>query len=376
MVIGSGQDLRTPPAEPGGPDPDASRRRRSRPGRSGGVPATIDDVAEHAGVSIATVSRVLRGTKAVRPATQQRVRDAVDALCYRPSGPARALAGRRTRTLGLIMTDLAQTFYAELSRAVESAALERGYTMVFASGAGDEQREASYLDLLAEQRVDGILVASWGITRRHIDWLVDAPLEVVLLSCKAPGIALPAVLADSREGASVAVEHLIGLGHRDIGVIAGPSYSAAAHDREVGLLETLAEHGVALSDRFVAHSTGDFETGRGAAAELLAAEPRPTALVCYNDLVAAGALKAAVTAGLRVPADLSIVGFDDVPLASMVEPSLTTVAQPIEAMAVWAVEQLQRQISAFDHGEAAPPASVVHMPCRLVIRGSTAAVPA
>ena len=352
------------------------RRRRTRRTRSGQIPARIGDVAERAGVSIATVSRVLLGTKAVRPETKQRVTDAVAELKYRPSGPARVLAGKRTQTLGLIMTDLSQAFYAELGRAVESAAMERGFTLILANGAGDEQREANYLDLLAERRVDGILVASWGVTTRHIDWLIQAPVEVVLLSCKAPGMSLPATLAASREGARMAGEHLVNLGHRRIGEVSGPPYSAATLDRAAGLQDAFESAGIGSFEFSRVESRGDMDSGEAAAAILLARDPRPTALVCYNDLVAVGALKAAKAAHLRVPEDLSIVGFDDVPLARMVEPELTTIAQPVATMAAWAVERIKHQIEAFDRGEPAPLATVVQMPCQLVVRGSTGPVPA
>lgn len=297
------------------------------------------------------------------------------ALHYSPSGPARALAGSRTQTLGLIMTDLSQAFYAELSRAVESAAQGRGYTMILANGAGDTQREANYLDLLAERRVDGLLVASWGITARHIDWLLRAPVEVVLLSCKASGVPLPAILAASREGARLAAEHLIGLGHRRLGEVTGPPYSAAAVDRELGVRDALAAAGIPVEEFAVAHSMGDFASGEQAAAELLACDPRPTALICYNDLVAAGALKAARAAGLRIPDDVSIVGFDDVPLASMLEPALTTVAQPIGDMASWAVERIHAQICSLDEGVLLPVPDVTYAPCRLILRGSTGPIP-
>lgn len=301
--------------------------------------------------------------------------DAVRDLGYRPSGPARALAGSRTRMLGLIMSDLSQPFYAELTQALESAAREKGYTMVLANGAGDTDREAMYLDLLAERRVDGILVASWGITARHVAWLVGAPVEVVLVSCKAPGVPLPAIVASSRQGVQLAAEHLIGLGHRRLGEITGPPDSAAAIERHAGLLEALSNSGSSLIELAVAHSAGDFESGRVAAADLLGRVPRPTALICYNDLVAAGAIKAANSAGLEVPGDVSIVGFDDVTLASMVEPALTTVAQSVDKMGRWAVERMVAQIAAHDAGEASPAAEIVNAPCHLVVRDSTAVAP-
>jgi LacI family transcriptional regulator len=352
------QDRATRPGQP-----SSRSRRRS---------ATIEDVAARAGVSIATVSRVLTKAKVVRPETRQRVLVAVDALGYRPSGPARALARSRTHTLGLIMTDLAQPFYAELTRTVEAAARARGYTVVLANGAGDIQREASYLDLLAERRVDGILVASWGITARHVDWLIDAPVEVVLVSCRAPGVDLPAILSGSRDGARVATEHLIALGHRRLAEVTGPRNSAAAVDRHLGVMDALRAAGILRRDLSVVHCDGDFESGERMGARLLAGRSRPTGVVCYNDLVAAGVLRAAHAAGLEVPRDLSVVGFDDVPLARMVEPALTTVAQPIAEMGAWAVERVVTAIETPDGSSAGPPSAVVEMPCRLVVRSSTA----
>ncbi len=366
-----------PLAETGGAEPvaDPGRRRRARALRSGRPPVTMEIVAAHAGVSIATVSRVLTNAKVVRPETRHRVLEAVTALGYRPSGPARALARSRTHTLGLVMTDLAQPFYAELTHAVEATARAHGYTVVLANGAGDSRREAGYLELLAEQRVDGILVASWGITERHVDWLVRAPVEVVLVSCRAAGVSLPAILSASRDGARAAAEHLLTLGHRRLAEVTGPARSAAAPDRHLGVLDALAAAGIAADDLAVAHCDGDFESGELAMAELLSRAPRPTGVICYNDLVAAGALKAARAAGLELPRDLSVIGFDDVPLARMVEPALTTVAQPVTEMATWAVERIVAALEGADPGAADGAAAIVELPCTLVIRASTAAPP-
>ena len=348
------------------------RRTRSQPGRPS---VTIEDVAARADVSIATVSRALTNAKVVRPETRRRVLQAVEELGYRPSGPARALARSRTHTLGLIMTDLAQPFYAELTRAVETASRANGYTVVLANGAGDTRREADYLDLLAERRVDGILVASWGITRRHLDWLASAPVEVVLVSCMSSELPLPAILSASREGARMAAEHLLALGHRQLAEVTGPPDSAAAPDRHRGVLDALTHAGLDERQLAVAHCDGDFESGRRATGELLRGAPGPTAVICYNDLVAAGALKAARDAGLRVPGDLSVIGFDDVPLARMVEPALTTVAQPVAEMGRWAVERIIAGLAA--RGGPAPDTqpAIVRMPCRLVVRDSTAPPP-
>ena len=353
--------------------PAPLRRRRARPRPGGPRPATIGDVATLARVSIATVSRVLNDRKPARPETRGRVLAAVAELDYRPSGPARALQGQATGMLGLIMTDISQPFYTELALVVESEARARGYTIMLANGAADNDREAAYLELLAERRVDGILVASWGITARHVDWLRRAPVQVVLVSCEAPGVPLPAIVAASRDGARQGAEHLIGLGHRRLAEIVGPSLSAAAGDRHAGVLEALDAAGIPAGDLAVAACGGDVATGEAAAAELLARDPRPTAIVCYNDLVALGAMRAVRAAGLRLPEDVSVVGFDDVALAALVHPPLTTVAQPGALMAAWAVERLVAQIAAARAGGALPVPELLRVPCRLVVRGSTCA---
>jgi len=345
-------------------------------GRSRPRPATIDQVAALAGVSIATVSRVFTNRKPVRPETRRRVLDAAGRLDYVPSGPARALAGSPTGMLGLLMTDLTQPFYTELAHAIESEAQARGYTLILANGAGDDAREAAYLDLLAQRRVDGILVASRGITTRHIDWLRRAPVEVVLVTCEAPGIPLPAIIAGSEDGAAQAVRHLLGLGHRVFAEIAGPAGSTSGVERHAGIVGALALAGIRERDLAVAGSGGDVAGGRAAGARLLLRTPRPTAILCYNDLVAVGALHAIAAAGLAVPRDLSVVGFDDVPVASMVSPALTTVAQDVAEMARWAVDRIVVQIEASrGQGQAEPPA-VVRRPCRLVVRDSTGPAPA
>ena len=290
-----------PDQGPDQPVDAGATRRRTRTPRSGPHPATIDQVAAEAGVSIATVSRVLTNRKVVRPETRRRVLEAVARLDYVPSGPARALAGSPTGMLGLLMTDLTQPFYTELAHAIESEAQARGYTLILANGAGDVGREAAYLDLLAQRRVDGILVASRGVTTRHIDWLRRAPVEVVLVTCEAPGVPLPAIVAASEEGAALAVQHLLALGHRRFAEIGGPVGSASGVERHLGIVRALALAGIPEGSLAVSSSGDDVAGGRVAAEILLGLAPRPTAILCYNDLVAVGALHALAAAGLSVP---------------------------------------------------------------------------
>jgi LacI family transcriptional regulator len=312
---------------------------------TGTRPPTIADVARAAGVSTATVSRALSGAPGLRPETRERVLAIARQLGYRPSGVARALKRGMTRTLGLIVTDIANPYFPAVVRAVEDAARQHGFTVLLGNGDEDPDREAAYLELLAERRVDGLIVASGALGERHRRWLVDAPVPVVLVNSALPDTPLPAILSDNRAGGRLAAEHLLQLGHRRLGHIAGPPSSSATAERLAGIREAMAAWGLDPAD--LALETGDGHPSGGAAAmeRLLRRQPAPTGVLCYNDLTAIGALRAAHARGLRVPEDLSIVGFDDIEAARYVEPPLTTVAQQVAAMGRWAVDYLVGQFS-------------------------------
>ncbi|HXG39371.1 MAG TPA: LacI family DNA-binding transcriptional regulator, partial [Candidatus Limnocylindrales bacterium] len=223
------------------------------------MPPTIVDVARRAGVSTATVSRILSGAAQGRPATRERVLAAARELGYRPSGVARSLKLRSTRTIGLIVTDIENPFYPELVRAIEDAALERDQALLLCNGAEDPDREAAYLELLAERRVDGIIVASSGLTERHGRWLARAPVPVVLVNCALPDSRLPGIQTDNVAGARLATEHLLDLGHRAIAHVAGPPANAASGERRSGFLEALAARGLDPDAAIVV--TGDGHAG-------------------------------------------------------------------------------------------------------------------
>jgi len=376
------------------------------------VPTTIAEVAARAGVSIATVSRVLAGMPGARPETRERVLAVARELRYRPSGVAQSLKRRATRTLGLIITDIANPFFPDLVRAVEDAAREAGYTVLLCNGADDPEREAAYLELLASRRVDGMIVASSALTERHGRWLATAPLPAVLVNCadaegRLPAILsdsrdggrqaaahllglghgqlghiataplpavlvncadaegrLPAILSDSRDGGRQAATHLLGLGHRQLGHIRGPRPHAAAAERHAGVLDALADAGVDQQTLVVVEGDGHVAGGERAARELLRLAPNTTAMACYNDLTAIGALRAVRALGLAAPGDVSVVGFDDIDLARYVDPPLTTIAQQTEHMGRWAVRALI--------GGDGPSPGAEMLPVHLVVRGSTA----
>ena len=328
--------------------------------------ATIDDVAARSGVSTATVSRVLSGSVPARPETRERVLAAARELDYRPSGVARALKRQETRTLGLVITDITNPFYPQIVRAVEAAAHARGYGIVLADGGDDPARELEHIDRLVEQRVDGIVVASSRMTRRHAERLHATAVPVVLINDSVPGSGLPTVTTAHRLGSRMAAEHLVELGHRRIGHIGAPADQASAAQRRQGVRDAL--RGTDLPEPLVV--IGDGKVAGGAAAALELVEAGITGIVAYNDLTAIGVLRALRRAGIAVPGRVSVVGFDDIEMAAWTEPPLTTIRQPTTTLGSWAVRRLIGALH--DDGRQAERASLVP---ELVVRGSTGPPP-
>ncbi len=350
---------------------------------------TIRDVARQAGVSTATVSRVLSGSVAARAQTRARVLAAAETLGYRPSAVARSLKLRTTRTLGLLVTDIQNPYYPEIVRAVEDAALERNLAVLLCNGADDPGREETYLDLLVDRRVDGIIIASSGLQERHGAWLARRSVPVVLVNWAAPDSRLPAILGDNRAGGRLATEHLLSLGHRRIGHLSAPARNAAAAERLGGIREAFAEVGLDPGSLVVAEGDGRVVGGERAAIELLGRMPDVTGIVCYNDLMAIGAVRALRARGRQVAADVSVVGYDDIALSAWVDPPLTTIAQPTSEMGRWAVLRLGELICradgaasdersrdvAGDRVDGSPRPPPVILPVELRVRASTAAPP-
>jgi LacI family transcriptional regulator len=345
--------------------------------------ATITDVARRANVSTATVSRVLSGGGAARDETRERVLAAARELGYRPSGVARSLRQRATRTLGLIVTDIENPFFPELVRTVEDAAREQGYAILLCNASDDPEREAGYLDLLVDRWVDGVVIAASNLGVRHREWLLAAPLPIVLVNSVDRAIDLPTIASDSVLGGRLAAEHLVALGHRRFGIVTAGPRNLDAPDRLRGAQSALREAGIPSSDAHVAIEEPTVAGGQRAAAAMLAGDPAVTALVAYNDLMAIGAMRAVRASERRVPDDISVVGFDDVDLAAFVDPPLTTIAQSTAEMGRWAVDELTRRLGrpaagagSNGRGDDPEPAAHVILPVRLVVRGSTGPAPA
>ncbi|MFL5751273.1 MAG: LacI family DNA-binding transcriptional regulator [Chloroflexota bacterium] len=351
---------------------------------------TIDDVARRAGVSTATVSRVLTGRGRARPETRDRVVAAARDLGYRPSGVARSLRQRATRTIGLIVTDIENPFFPQLVRAVEDAARELGYAILLCNADDDPERESGYLELLVDRWVDGIVIAASSLGARHREWLSDAPLPIVLVNTEERDVGVATIASDNRAGGAIAATHLLGLGHRRFGVVTAPPRNVDGPARLEGTRVALAAGGIDDDAISVAAGDAGVAGGERAAADLLRRDAAITAIVAYNDLMAIGAMRAVRAAGRRVPDDVSVVGFDDVDLAAYVDPPLTTIAQATTEMGHWAVARLAEALShgsatrgagdggARDgdarDGDGGTPAHVV-LPVSLRVRESTARAP-
>jgi LacI family transcriptional regulator len=348
--------------------------------RAAGAPrSTIHDVAARAGVSIATVSRVLAGNPTVRPDYQERVFAAAAAIGYRPSHVARSLRLRSTNSLGLIVTDILNPFFPELVRSIEDRARELGYALVLCNGAEDPEREAAYLDVLLDRQVDGIIIASSSITNRQRVWLTTSPMAIVLVNCDAPGSGLSTVLSDNRAGGRLAIEHLLALGHRRLGYLAGrvreghrEGRDTVSADRLAGVRDAMAAAGNARASVVVVAGDPHGPGGEAAMAALMERAPETTGVFAFNDLMALGALRAAHRSGRRVPGELSVVGFDGLHLGMYADPPLTTVAQDVQTMGHLAVESL---VALVRRDPTSAASETTRLPVRLMERGSTAVAP-
>ena len=324
-------------------------------------PATIRDVAERADVSVASVSRVLNGAGPVTEGTRQRVLEAVDALQYVPHSGARSLSTSKTNTVGVILPDLYGEFFSELIRGMDVAARALGYHLIVSSS-HDDAAEASAAIRSMRGRVDGLIVLSPHLGAANLASGLAGRTPVLLMNGGAAEDGRPSIVVDNHGGAVAAVEHLIATGRRRIAHIAGPAGNLEAEARLAGYLEAMAAAGLPT---MVVDGAFTKASGQEAGMKLAGRSDRPDAVFAANDNMAVGAMLAFQDAGLRVPEDVAMVGFDDVPLAGLVRPALTTLKIQIAETGRKALERLVRLI-----GSAADTACEVVRP-ELVVRASS-----
>ena len=330
---------------------------------------TMKDVAAHAGVSLSTVSYVVNDSGPVASDRRARVLDAIRILDYTPNESARSLKRHSASTIGLIVPELANQYFAMVAEGVERAASERNVLVVLCVPEATGKSDDFYAQLLRSQRLDGVVYLSATGTLPSLILELTRSGAVVLVDERMPGFELPAVVSDNRRGAREIAQHVIEAGHRRISVIGGPAPLWSADQRLAGYREALAAAGQNPDE--VPFFGGDYHqrSGYELAAKALAVDRSqwPTALICANDLMAFGALEYCRANGIAVPSDVSIVGFDDVPTASLVTPRLTTVRQPAHDLGAAAAGLLFGLID--DEEDATPPAP---FPTTLMERESVA----
>ncbi|MEU7620306.1 LacI family DNA-binding transcriptional regulator [Micromonospora rifamycinica] len=333
--------------------------------------ARLSDIAQQAEVSEATVSRVLNDRPGVAPETRQAVLTALDVLGY--ERPAR-LRKRSAGLVGLVVPELENPIFPAFAQVIESTLAQSGFTPVLCTQTPGGVTEDEYVEMLLDRQVSGIvfvsgLHADTAANHDRYRALIARPLPVVMINGYAPGIAAPFVSCDDREATELAVAHLVALGHRQIGLVTGPDRFVPVQRRVAGFRAAMTRLGATGPelDALAELSLFGVEGGEAAAGRLI--ERGVTGIVCGSDLMALGAVRAARQRGRSVPGDLSVVGYDDSPLMAFTDPPLTTMRQPVAAMAVAAVRALVDEIN----GHAAPHSEYLFRP-ELVVRGSTAVV--
>lgn len=326
---------------------------------------TIYDVAKEAGVSIATVSKVINNTGKMRETTRQKVKEVMERLNYQPNLMASALTGKGTETLGLLVPDISNPFFSEMAKTIEDRAHESGMSVILCSTDENEEKEKKYLELLQRKQVDGFIVASSFHNKTLLKNIVDSHVPLVMLTQHDPGLGVTSISVDDFKGGHEATSHLISKGHRDIAIIAEYTYSSKL--RTYGYLEALEEHSIQSQEGNIFRTVASIENGRDCLKQIIEREKRPTAIFACNDLIAIGVIQAAKEAGINVPEDLSVVGFDNTILSTTTVPGLTTIAQPIKDMGRRVVDVIIKEIKE----NLASKERILFTP-QLIVRGTTA----
>jgi DNA-binding LacI/PurR family transcriptional regulator len=327
---------------------------------------SIKDIARAAGVSHPTVSRALRDSPLVSRKTAEHIRQIATGMGYYPNAVARGLVTKRTRTIGVVVTTIADPFIGEIVIGIEEMANDNGYSVFLANSQADPVREIRVVRSFQQRRVDGILVAASRVGALYVPLLEQLKVPIVLINNQHPDEFVHSVVIDNVTASFEAVQHLTRQGHRRIGYIGDQFGFQSDTERLGGYRQALAAAGLPFVPELMVHGDGKPEGALRAMEKLLALSDPPTAVFCYNDMSAVGALRAARAHKLRVPEDVSLVGFDDLFIASYLDPPLTTVRQPKERMGRKAMELLLELFSDTPHE------TKIKMGGELIVRESTA----
>jgi LacI family transcriptional regulator len=330
--------------------------------------ATIKDVAALAGISYTTVSHVINNTRPVNAETRRKVEAAITQLDYVPSAVARSLKGQATATIGLLVPNSLNPYFAELARGIEDECERNGYCVILCNSDDDPAKQRKYLRVLLEKRIDGLIVASATEEGGFDDGIAPLRIPLVLVDRELDGVVADRVWVDHEQGGYLATQHLLSLGHRRIACISGPLRTRVAALRVQGYRRAMAEAAIEVPDTWLEESDFTSPGGYQAASRLLESV-RPSAIFASNDLLGIGALRAAAERGLRVPQALSVIGFDDIQMSRYVYPALSTVGQSILQLGELAAQLLLQRIESL--APAAPEPRILAP--QLLLRESTQA---
>jgi len=333
--------------------------------------STIHEVAKRAGVSTATVSRVMSGPKqSVSPGTRDRVLRAVASLGYEPNAAAKNLRTLRSGKILVTVPDISNPFFSLILQGIEEAAVREGYSVLLGDTQHDTKREERYALMLRKKEADGLIFLGHRLPKEAARLVHDAVQRCapVVNGCEfSPRLGVPSVHIDNAKAAYEVVDYLYQLGHRRVGIVTGPLVSPLSRDRLHGVMLRAKSAG-AKDMLTILHGDFSIDSGAEACARLIDRSDRPTAVFCFNDEMAIGAIEAAAQRGVKVPKDLSVVGFDDIRFARHMQPPLTTIAQPMREIGEGCVRLLLEIL----HGKTIDPVSVT-LPHELVIRSTTTA---
>lgn len=327
----------------------------------------IKDVAHEAGVSTATVSHVINQTKFVTEETRQKVLNAVEKLNFYPNAHARTLASGRSNIIGLLISDISNPFFPELVKSIEAEAFEQGFNVILFNTNYDAQRAADYVRRLIELKVAGVALMTAELDPQLIDELARKEVRAVFTDLGVVGQYMSNIVLDYSAGIHEAVRHLVSLGHKNIAHIAGSSLIRSGVIRREAFVEAIKKYLPEVSSPLVFEGDFRFESGRLAATQILSLDDLPTAIVVANDMMALGAMQELKANGIKIPQDISVIGFDDIAFASLSEPALTTVCSPRVEIGRRAIEALLTTIKIPNQ-----QGIEIKIPTYLIVRESTA----
>lgn len=310
---------------------------------------TVYDIAREANVSVATVSRVLNNTAPVKASTREKVKAIIEKHQFQPNALARSLTSKETGMIGIILPDITNPFFPEVFSGAETEARSKGYTFFLCDSGGDFQRESEYFSVLKEKRVDGIIFLGGRInlarcSRELAEEVIELShhVPIVLVNGNLPRSGLHRVITDEYTGAKLATQHLISLGHKNIAFLGGYAHMNTTAQKVRAFRKVMRENKLDINEEWILHGDFSVESGKDLMNDLIDMKKRPSAVFCVNDFTAVGAVKSAINRGLSIPADISVVGYDDTQLSTALIPELTTVAQQTYELGKQAVQMLHK----------------------------------